>query len=80
MHLKTQLVLNNAILQTKDATIEALQISNYQLKQIIGNKEIKPEKEESVAGGLMSIKNYEGKGFSINLPELYRRLRRRMKK
>jgi hypothetical protein len=33
--------------------------------------------EEPIIEGIVSVKKYEGKGFSINFPEILRRLKRR---
>lgn len=35
----------------------------------------KPKDSEEVLGGLAEITKYEGKGFNLNLPEAFRRLR-----
>ena len=82
-HLKSQLALAHALIQTKEATIQALNLSNYQLQELVSksNKQINAGKneEEEIMGGIASIKKYEGKGFSINLPEILRRLKRRLK-
>jgi|GEM_PF-782181 len=78
MHLKSQLMFANAALQMKDASIEALQLSNYQYKQLViqyGHKE-HIKNEEDVVPGILAVKKYEGKGFSIDLPEIFRRLKR----
>lgn len=77
MHLKSQIMLNNAALQMKDATIEALQLSNYQLKAIVAESNEKLKQEEEIIPGIMSIKKYDGEWFSLNLPEMLNRLKRR---
>lgn len=83
-HLKSELALTQAMLQAKDATIQAQQISiSYQQQVINANVinesviDIKPETEdkEEILGGTVAIKVYEGKGFDINLPLLFRTLR-----
>lgn len=85
-HLKSQLQLAKAVLQSKDATIQALEISNYQLQSIVIQRKnilqdkIGEKEEEEVLGGIATIKKYEGKGYSINLPEILRRLKRRFGK
>jgi hypothetical protein len=84
-HLKSQLALSQALLQTKDATIEALQLSNYQLKQVIGTADGKPKledskKEEEIIKGVMAVKKYDGKFFSVDLPEIIRKLKRKLGK
>jgi hypothetical protein len=63
MHLKSQLMLANSALQMKDATIETLQLSNYQYQQILNDKEIKKEsdKEEDIIKNILSV-NLVSKG------------------
>jgi hypothetical protein len=83
-HLKSQVLFTQAAIQMKDATIEALQLSNYRLKEeVISAKQLAEKatglNEEKVLGGTVAVKKYNGKGFSIDLPEIYRRLRRRLK-
>jgi hypothetical protein len=79
-HLKSQLSLAKSIIQTKDATIETLQISNYQYKQLLENHMIKKEGEkEDIIKGIISVKKFEGKGFTIDLAEIFRRLKRVIK-
>jgi hypothetical protein len=76
-HLKSQLALATSLVQAKDATIEALQISNYQYKQIIeSNNSNKEVDKEEIIKGVVAVSKYEGKGVSINLPEILRRLKR----
>lgn len=81
MHLKTQLMLVNSALQMKNATIETLQLSNYQYQQILNDKRIKKEsdKEEDIIKNIVSVKKFEWKGISINLAEILRGLKRRFK-
>jgi hypothetical protein len=85
MHLKSQIMLAQSALQMKDATIqyqqatiESIQLSNYQYKSSLEqkNSETKPKNEEEIAGGLVKVKEYDGAGYSINLPEILRRLKR----
>lgn len=80
-HLKTQLTLANSILQLKDATIQSLQLSNFQYQHLLQDKEnIKEsDKEEDIIEGIVSLKKYEGEGFSVNFAEILRRLKRRLK-
>lgn len=77
-HLKSQLILANSIIQNKDATIESLKFTNYQ-QNILLNSKSKPN-EEKTLDGLITIGEYEGKGFKINLAEIFRRLKRKSKK
>jgi len=81
-HLKGQISLQQAVLQAKNATIEALQLSNYRLKEEIATaKQIEEKvsglKEEKFMGGTVAIKKYDGKWFSIDLPEFIRKLKRK---
>ncbi|HUB61470.1 MAG TPA: hypothetical protein VL978_12240 [Puia sp.] len=86
-HLKAQLELAKALLQAKDATIEALRIANYQVRQPPPPAATLPttdpvpaaaEKEdEDILGGAVSITKYKAKGFTINLPRIIRKLRRK---
>lgn len=77
-HLKSQLILSNSIIQNKDATIESLKFTNYQQSLII-NSNLNLN-EEKTLNGLVTLTEYEGKGFKINLAEIFRRLKREFKK
>jgi hypothetical protein len=80
MHLKSQMMFANTALQMKDATIEALQLSNYQLKaMVVANRE-KGSQEADVIPGIVAVKKYDGKWFSVNLPEVLNRLKRQFNK
>lgn len=80
-HLKSQLSLAASILEAKDSTIEMLQISNYQYKQLLESHSVKKKSdEEEVIKGIFSVKKLEGKGFSIDIAEIFRRLKRTFKK
>lgn len=74
--LESQLALANATLQAKDATIEALQITNFQYKQEV-EKRSKDEDSEEIIKDVVSLGKFEVKGVSVNLAELLRRLKRR---
>ncbi|TCC98512.1 hypothetical protein [Pedobacter hiemivivus] len=73
MHLQSQLMLAKSSMQMKDATIETLQLSNYQYKQILEQK----DKEEDVIPGIVTVGKFESNGISVNLGELLKRLKRR---
>jgi hypothetical protein len=86
-HLKGQLALSQAILQTKDTTIQNQQqyIQNHQrvmsgevmidsLRNVTPKS--KDESKEKFFGGTVSITKYEGKGFEVDLPEMLRWLKR----
>jgi len=80
-HLKSQLSLTSSIIQAKDVTVEMLKISNYQYKQLLESHTAKKESDKKeIVKGIFAIKDYEGKGFSINLPKIFRRLKRTIKK
>lgn len=79
--LKSQLVLGNAILQAKNATIDSLELSNFQLKQILDKKEkelVKVNEGEDIIKGIIKVNKLENKGFSINLGEIVRRIKRKL--
>ncbi len=86
-HLQGQLSLAKAVLQAKDAQIEALELSNFRLRQISGG-EVQNAKQgsaqaagvedsESIIPGVVSVKEVEKGGLVIHIPELLRRLKRR---
>ena len=86
-HLRSQLALAQAVIQAKDATIEAQQatLTLTQQRYLLPNSVVidslvetsKPthNETETVLDGLAEITKYQGKGFNINLPEIFRRLR-----
>lgn len=81
-HLQGQIALSQAVLQAKDETISALKLTVYQLNQMVSSSKPLPleeqgKTEEPIFKGIVSVKKYEGKGFSINFPEILRRLKRR---
>ncbi len=76
-HLKSQIALASAVIQAKDETIEALKLANYQL--VNNDKEKSEKQEEELIPGVVAVTKYESKGFSINLPEIVRNLKRRFK-
>jgi hypothetical protein len=76
-HLKSQLTLANSILQVNQATIESLQLSNYQYKQLLESKKNSQDDQEDIIKNIVSVKKYEGNGFSINFAEILRKLKRK---
>lgn len=87
-HLKGQLRLAHAELRLANATIQAQQVT---IRQLLGDEVIleslkditprpKDKDKEDILGGIIRIKRYEGKGFEVNLPELFRKLRALFKK
>ncbi|MCT3755270.1 hypothetical protein BAX96_01410 [Elizabethkingia anophelis] len=77
-HLKSQLILTNSIIEMKDTTIDTLKINNIQKQDYI-EKNIS-KNEEKILDGLLTIKEFEYKCININLPEVFRRLKRKFTK
>lgn len=87
-HLKGQLAIASATLEAKDATIEAIKLSNYRYRQLLADanqaKQIdigsvqdhSSSEDEPILEGIVEVTEYEGKGFTINLPEILRKLKR----
>jgi hypothetical protein len=83
MHLKGQLTLAQATVEAKNATIELQRDRLIYQGQLLESRLLpgpnpleKPEAErESILDGMVEIKKYEGKGFNVNLPKLFRGLR-----
>jgi hypothetical protein len=87
-HLKSQLALSQAMLQTKDATIEAKQLTIDIQKSLLSGEIIfdslkdvtpKPEDKENLLGGVVALATYKDKGIEVNLAELYRKLKQLFK-
>lgn len=78
-HLKSQLLLAKSIIQAKDAAIESLSFTNYQQKLLLDSNDKKAANEETALNGLIKINEYKSKGLSFNLPELFRRIKRKLK-
>lgn len=87
-HLKGQLAISGAVLQAKNAQIKALQLSNFTYQQLLANQQqvatipllpagTSDADAEPLVPGVIHVTKYEGKGFTVNLPELLRRLKRR---
>lgn len=86
-HLNGQLMLAQALMESKNATIQAqLTTIEYQQRMLDGNvivdsrindfKEEKKDDKEDLLDGTLAITKYQGKGFEINLPEIFRRLKK----
>jgi hypothetical protein len=82
-HLKSQLAFANsqvelkqAIIEAKSASIQSLNLINYQLSEKIEKSSKKDE--ESLIGGVVSVTEIEKSGLKINLPEILRRLKRKV--
>lgn len=74
LHLQSQLILANATLQAKDATIKSLNFTNYQQQSLI--EKLGKEKEEDVIKGVVKVSEFKTKGVSIDLAEILRRIKR----
>ena len=87
LHLQSQVMLAKSALQMKDATIESLQLSNFQYRSLLLTRDKATDEhptikesstdQESVLGGFILVKRYEGKGFDLDLPRILRSLKRR---
>jgi hypothetical protein len=77
--LHSQITLNNALIQTKNATIEALELSNYQLKSILNNNENRNSDSEDIIGGIVSVEKFKKNGITIDLAEILRRIKQKLK-
>ncbi len=52
-----------------------LRLSNYQYRQLLESRSPNKESEtEEVIEGILAVKKYEGKGFTIDFAEILRRL------
>jgi hypothetical protein len=76
-HLKSQLFLAHSIVESKNATIESLKFSNFQ-KQVYIEQNLK--NEEKTLDGLVTIQEFEYGSFKFDLPEIFRRLKRKFTK
>ena len=87
-HLKGQLYLATAAIQLKDATIGQLSTTIDSQRRALSGEIMQsslqlvtsseaPDDEEEIIEGVVTLKKYEGKGFIVNLPELYRRFRQK---
>lgn len=85
-HLNTQLMLTQSALQLKDATIQALQTTIVQQRQVLTGQIIldslqrietpdRTEDKEQLLGGAVALTKYEGDGFELNVPLIYRWLK-----
>lgn len=84
-HLQGQLMLAGAIVQAKDKSIESMEATILSLRKTLAGNVMGDSlkaldtssgaKTEELIPGLVTVEEYKGKGFTINLPELLRRLR-----
>ena len=86
-HLQGQLVLAQAVLQAKDATIHAQTLTLSHQQQLLDGLLLKPIRrdeptippendKEDLITDIISVTKYRGKGFEINLPEMFRQLKK----
>lgn len=86
-HLQGQLVLAQAVLQAKDATIHAQTLTISHQQQLLDGLLLKPIRrdeptippendKEDLITDIISVTKYRGKGFEINLPEMFRQLKK----
>lgn len=89
-HLKGQLRLAGAVLQARNAQIEALQLSTFTYQQLLATQHqaatlaLPPPNAfdadaEPLVAGVIDVTKFKGKGFTVDLPEILRRLKRRLK-
>ena len=82
-HLQSQLYLVQAVIEAKDATIQASKSHIALLASALGDQiergqlATKDKNEESLLGGMVVLQEYQGKGWKIDLPKLFRALIRR---
>ncbi|MEY8714849.1 hypothetical protein AB9G26_06155 [Francisella philomiragia] len=76
-HLKSQLILAHSIIQAKDSTIKNLSVINYKHKVLLESADKEKPNQEKTLNGLITISEYKGNGFKINLPELFRLIKRK---
>lgn len=78
-HLNSQLLLSQALAQAQQVTIQNQQVTIAQQQQFIDatilqkalvSNEI--EDKEELLGGAVSITKYQGNGFEVNIPNIFR--------
>ncbi|WP_046757660.1 hypothetical protein [Kordia jejudonensis] len=79
LFLKSQLMLANSAIQMKDATIKSLNMTNYQQNVVIESHQTKKENEEELVGDFIKTNEIKVPGFTFNLPELLRQIKRKFK-
>jgi hypothetical protein len=86
LHFQSQLMLRDAIIQAKEATIQLQQttiqrqqhylVENVITRSVVGITPQEVEDKEEFWDGALALTKYEDKGVSINLAEIYRKLKR----
>jgi hypothetical protein len=87
LHLQSQIMLAQAAIALKNATIEAKDERIALLEDRIDLRKFQPAPtsnqttvdKEDLVGGLVSLKKWDYKFLELNLPEIFRRLKRRLK-
>jgi hypothetical protein len=84
-HLQGQLVLANAAMQLKDATIEQQQVTIQHQRQVTGeiliesvkidNHDKEPQDKEKILGGTVAITKFKWKFFEFDTPDIWRRIK-----
>ncbi|MBW3654775.1 MAG: hypothetical protein KY444_01615 [Gemmatimonadetes bacterium] len=87
--LKAVASANRAEIRALDAENQALSLANYQYHQVFAaaaeaNRLVSlPQsgsestaEDEPILGGMVTLTRLEGKGFKVNLPEIFRKLKR----
>jgi len=78
--LQSQLELAKSTIQAKDAAIQALDFTVFQQRQLLesgdSNRVPSSKHEEPILGDTIHLTEYKGKGFRIDLPTIFRRLKR----
>ncbi len=76
LHLQSQLTLAKASLQAQEATVEVLQLSNYQYRQLLSSEEKPKARTEPLIGDTVHVTEIECKGMKVDLPLILKRLKR----
>ncbi|MGH1388472.1 hypothetical protein [Kordia sp.] len=79
MYAKATIQLKDEIIQSKQISIENLQLTNYQQKEIIQSHQPKEKNEEKLVGDLVKVNEVKVIGLTFDLPELLRRIKRKFK-
>lgn len=78
MHLKGQLMLAKSTIQLKDATIEALQLTNYQYRSALDTMNSKKDSEEALLDGIVKVGSYKKFGVTFELGKIFKKLKRKI--
>jgi hypothetical protein len=79
-HLRSQLHLARAIMQSQQATIDAQQLTIDIQQRFLQPSDAsiagQPASREEFAGGTVALVPYKGNGFEVDLPTLFRRMKK----